>query len=77
MKKIFLAACLLVFTVFANAQLKGVLERAKQKAENKAKEKENKKIDDAVDSAFSKTEKNGKSNPVNKIKILKVIPSLK
>lgn len=63
MKKIFLSACLLVFTVFANAQIKGILDRAKQKAENKAKEKANKKTDDPVDSTFSNTEKTGKSNP--------------
>ena len=63
MKKIFLAVCLLAFTVFANAQLKGVLERAKQKAENKAKEKANKKTDDTIDSTLSKTEKTGKNNP--------------
>ena len=63
MKKIFLAACLLTLTTFANAQLKGVFERAKQKAENKAKEKANKKTDDTVDSTFSKTEKDGKNNP--------------
>lgn len=76
MKKIFLATCLLAFTVFAYAQLKGVLDRAKQKAENKAKEKANKKTDDSVDSAFSKTEKTERIIPINKIKTLKEITSL-
>ena len=57
MKKIFLGACLLVLTVFANAQIKGILDRAKQKTANKANEKVNKKADNTVDSAFTKKEK--------------------
>ena len=59
MKKLFLSVCLLAFTVFANAQVKGILDRAKQKAANKANEKANKKVDNTVDSAFTK-----KENPV-------------
>ncbi|MGZ8525653.1 MAG: OmpA family protein [Chitinophagaceae bacterium] len=57
MKKLFFSACLLVLTVFANAQLKGILDRAKQKTANKTNEKVNKKVDNTVDSAFTKTEK--------------------
>jgi OOP family OmpA-OmpF porin len=63
MKKISLVACLLAFAFFANAQLSGVINRAKQRAENKVNDKVNKKVDDAVDSAFSTKEKPGKTNP--------------
>ena len=41
-------ACLF-FTFFANAQLKGVLNRAKEKIGSKTSEKVNKKVDDTVD----------------------------
>ena len=60
MKKIFLGASLLAFTVFANAQIKGILDRVKQKSEKKANEKVDKTIDKTTDPSSDKTDK-----PVN------------
>jgi OOP family OmpA-OmpF porin len=69
MKKISVTiACLFAFAFFANAQLPGVLNRAKQRAENKVNDKINKKTDAAVDSVFSQTEKNGQNNATEKNK---------
>ena len=45
MKKILLSACLVAITLFSNAQIKGILDRAKQKAEKKATERVDKTID--------------------------------
>lgn len=59
MKKIILGVLLIGLTHIATAQVKGILDRAKQKAANKANEKANKKVDNTVDSAFTK-----KENPV-------------
>lgn len=57
MKKLFLFLCLVVFTSICNAQLKGILDRAKQKAANKATEKVDKSVDKTVDPPSGKTEK--------------------
>jgi outer membrane protein OmpA-like peptidoglycan-associated protein len=45
MKNILLLACLLALTFYSNGQIKGILDRAKQKAEKKANEKVDKTID--------------------------------
>ena len=57
MKLLFLCICLLSFTLIPNAQLKGVLEKAKQKAANKANEQVDKTIDKGSDPSPGKTEK--------------------
>ena len=60
MKKIFLFSSMLLIITLANAQLKGVLDRAKQKAANKASEKVDKTIDKSTDPSSDK-----KDDPVN------------
>ncbi len=57
MKKTFLIVCLLAITLCCPAQIKGILDRAKQKAANKASEKVDKSIDKAADSTSGKTDK--------------------
>lgn len=57
MKKIILAILLIGLTHFANAQLKGILNKAKQKASNKANEKVDKTIDKTIDPSSDTTEK--------------------
>lgn len=57
MKKLLLFLCLMVFTSVGNSQLKGILDRAKQKAANKATEKVDKSVDKTVDPSSGKTEK--------------------
>ena len=60
MKKLFLLGCFLGFVFIADAQLKGVLDRMKQRAKDKATQKTNTTADNTVDSAFSKSEKAAK-----------------
>ncbi|MES1215174.1 MAG: hypothetical protein ABUT20_06650, partial [Bacteroidota bacterium] len=60
MKKIFLLACLLGFAIITDAQLKGVLDRMKQKAKDKSNQKVNNTADATVDTAFNKTERTAK-----------------
>jgi outer membrane protein OmpA-like peptidoglycan-associated protein len=48
MKKLFLCICVFLFTAISNAQLKGILDRAKQKAEKKANDKVDKTVDKPV-----------------------------
>ena len=60
MKKIIFSIGLLVFSAIANAQVKGILDRSKQRAKDKANEKINNTANNAVDSAFSKTERGAK-----------------
>lgn len=57
MKKITFCISFLVFAVIANAQLRNVTERVKQRVIDKKNQKVNTAADNAVDSAFSKTEK--------------------
>ena len=57
MKKTFFLAGLLAITFCCTAQLKGILDRAKQKAANKASQKVDKSIDKAADSTSGKTDK--------------------
>jgi len=57
MKKIILAIFLIGLTHFANAQLKGILDKAKQKTSKKANEKVDKTIDKTIDPSTGKTEK--------------------
>ena len=57
MKKIFLILCLLAVTFYSDAQIKGILDRAKQKTANKASEKVDKTIDKTTDPSSGKTEK--------------------
>ncbi|MGZ8559363.1 MAG: OmpA family protein [Chitinophagaceae bacterium] len=57
MKKIILGVFLIGLNHIANAQIKGILDRAKQKTANKANEKVNNKVDNTADSAFNKKEK--------------------
>lgn len=57
MKKIIFCISFLVFAVIANAQLRNVTERVKQRVIDKKNQKVNTAADNAVDSAFSKTEK--------------------
>ncbi len=54
MKKTFLIVCLLAATFCSTAQLKGILDRAKQKAANKAGEKVDKSIDKTTEPAVEK-----------------------
>lgn len=57
MKKIILFSCLFIFSFFANAQLKDIINKAKQKA--------NEKINKAADSSFNKKEAEaGNNHPV-------------
>jgi outer membrane protein OmpA-like peptidoglycan-associated protein len=51
MKRVVLCASLLIMTVIAHGQIKGILERAKQKAANKASEKVDKTIDKSTEPA--------------------------
>ena len=60
MKKIFLLVCLLGFANLADAQVKGVLDRIKQRTKDKSNQKVNSTADNSVDSAFNKTEKAAK-----------------
>ncbi len=60
MKKIILAILLIGLTHFANAQIKGILNKAKQKASNKANEKVDKSIDKTTDPSSDK-----KDDPAN------------
>jgi outer membrane protein OmpA-like peptidoglycan-associated protein len=57
MKKLFLLSFFFGFVFIADAQLKGVLDRAKQRIKDKTTQKVNTTADNTVDSAFSKTEK--------------------
>lgn len=57
MKKIILAILLIGLAHFADAQLKGILNKAKQKASNKANEKVDKTIDKTIDPSSDTTEK--------------------
>lgn len=59
MKKLFLFLCLVAFTSIGNSQLKGILDRAKQKAANKATEKVDKSIDKTTDPSSGKTDTPG------------------
>jgi OOP family OmpA-OmpF porin len=67
MKKIILAFLLIGLTLFANAQLKGILDKAKQKVGKKADEKVDKSIDKTIDpsSGKSETETNGANETSN------------
>ena len=56
MKKIILGILLIGLAHFANAQLKGILNKAKQKTSQKSNQKVDKTIDRTIDSVFSKTE---------------------
>ena len=60
MKKTFLLACLLGFAIITDAQLKGVLDRMKQKVKDKSNQKVNNTADATVDTAFNKTERTAK-----------------
>jgi outer membrane protein OmpA-like peptidoglycan-associated protein len=60
MKKIICCISFLVFAVMANAQLRNVKERVKQRVLDKKNQKINTTADNAVDSVFSKTEKEAK-----------------
>src|SRR4030095_13994134 len=60
MKKIFFLICFLGFVFTVDAQLKGVLDRAKQRVKDKTTQKVNTTADNSVDSAFSKSEKAAK-----------------
>ena len=60
MKKMFLLTCLLGFTIVTDAQLKGVLDRMKQRAKDKSNQKVNSTADNSVDTAFNKTERTAK-----------------
>src|SRR5437667_5508612 len=57
MKKIFLLSCLLGFAIITDAQIKGVLDRMKQRVKDKSNQKVNNTADNTVDSAFNKTER--------------------
>jgi outer membrane protein OmpA-like peptidoglycan-associated protein len=57
MKKLVMLICLIGFVAVADAQIKGVLDRMKQRAIDKKNQKVNTTADNTVDSAFSKTEK--------------------
>jgi OmpA-OmpF porin, OOP family len=57
MKKLFLLICLWTLTAVADAQIKGVLDRMKQRVKDKSNQKINTTADNTVDSAFTKTER--------------------
>lgn len=57
MKKLFLLICLFGFVVIADAQIKGVMDRMKQRVKDKTNQKVNTTADNTVDTAFSKTER--------------------
>ena len=57
MKKIILAILLIGLTHFATAQIKGILNKAKQKVGNKANEQVDKSIDKTIDPSSDTTEK--------------------
>ena len=61
MKKLILCLCLVAFASVCPAQLKGILDRAKQKAANKASEKVDKTIDKPTDPTSGKTENKEKT----------------
>ena len=60
MKKIFLAMLLLTITFFANAQLKTVIDRSKQRAKDRSNQKIDNTIESVIDSAFNKTGRGAK-----------------
>jgi len=60
MKKIFLLSCLLGFAIMTDAQIKGVLDRMKQRVKDKSNQKVNNTADNTVDTAFNKTEQTAK-----------------
>ena len=70
MKKIFFITSFLFLAIYAEAQVKGILSRSKQRAKDKANEKINNTANATVDSAFSKTERTAtgviKGKPVDK-----------
>jgi outer membrane protein OmpA-like peptidoglycan-associated protein len=57
MKKLLFLICLVGFAIAADAQVKSVIDRMKQRAKEKANQKVNTTADNTVDTAFSKTEK--------------------
>jgi len=68
MKKIFLLTCLLGFAIITDAQIKGVLDRIKQRAKDKSNQKVNNTADNTVDTAFNKTERTVKEGATEIIK---------
>jgi len=68
MKKIFLLICLLGFAIITDAQIKGVLDRIKQRAKDKSNQKVNNTADNTVDTAFNKTERTVKEGATEIIK---------
>ena len=60
MKKIILLSFFIGFVFTVSAQLKGVLDRAKQRVKDKATQKVNTTTDNTVDSAYSKSERAAK-----------------
>ncbi len=61
MKKLLLLASLLIAAVISHAQLKGILDRAKQKAEKKT----NEKVDKTIDPTAGKSNKTENETPKN------------
>src|SRR5256885_9110678 len=62
MKKIFLSVALVAVTFFSEAQLKRILDRAKEKVGSKTNEKVDKKVDDAVDGKSNDNKSNKDNN---------------